>query len=746
MRLRFATLLLSGSFLLFAAASVQAEALPGKDKKAEADKNGKRKPAPAPKAEAEEGPAVITAKKVTAKEGQAFEATGEAEIHKDDQSIRADHLLYVQPSNEVFADGAVKVQKSDTSVSGPSLKLNMDSQKGEMEQPSFALEDSTMRGDAQKMRFEGKQNFVFESGSYTSCPAGNDDWLLRMSTLDLDRNTQTGTAYNALIEFMGVPFIYTPWMNFPLDDRRRSGLLGPVMGSTSKGGSEITIPLYWNIASNYDATFSPRFIEKRGTLLDTEFRYLGESYNGRILHGELPGDKLTQSDRYSSSLLHNQNFGGGLSGMLNLNDASDNTYFSDLSPVPAIAQQQFLVREGALMYGAGWWNTSIRAQSFQELIPGAIGNYRRLPQVNFGAQRVLGGGSFALNAEYTYFDHPTQVNATRSVLNPSVAYPLVNDPGYFITPKLGAHLSQYNISVNNPSGAESSYQSTVPIFSLDTGMTLEKDYTVLGGDYIQTVEPRLFYVKIPYVDQDTMPKFDTAPAVFSFMQMFTENRFIGNDRVGDADQVTAAMTTRLLDGDTGTEYLRVSVGERFSAIKPQVSGGFPTSTTNQSDVLIGVAGRVSNTLRLDSLEQYNPNEDRTEMFYATLRYKPEAGKVFNLGYRYTYNADPALITKQVDASTQWPLFGRWRMVGEAKYSLLTNLATESLAGFEYYQDCWALRFVVQQFLTITGETSRAFFMQLELNDMIRVGTDPLAALRQSVPGYTVLTERPKPVK
>lgn len=697
-------------------------------------------------------PTFITADRVEAREGQVLEATGDAELRKSDQLIRADHLLFLQQSNELFADGSVRVEQKGGAMTGPSFKMNLHDNTGEMAQPSFSLSGSKARGNAEIMRIEGNQKYSFEQASYTSCPIGHDDWLLKMSDLQLDRNTQIGTAYNARIEFMGVPILYTPWMNFPLNDQRRSGFLGPVLGSTNKGGREITLPFYWNIAPNYDATFSPRIIQQRGTLFDNEFRYMGNSYTGKIDYGELLNDKVAQKDRSHSSLLHVQNFGSGLTGSLNLNEASDDAYFRDLSSIPAVAIQKNLLREGALSYAGGWWTASARAQSYQTLQdPDApvVLPYRRLPQVNLGAQRILGGSTASLNAEYVNFNHPTLINGSRVVLYPSVAYPLVNDPAFYVTPKLGVHSTQYSLGDNNP-GTESKFERTLPIFSLDSGMTLERELTAYEHEYVQTLEPRIFYVKIPYQNQDMLPIFDSAPAAFSFMQMFTENRFLGSDRIGDADQVTAALTSRLLESENGSERLRVAIGERFSRQTPRVTivvpaatTVVPTATTNQSDVLLSVGGRMTHALSLDSLLQYNPNESRTEMFAATARYMPEAGKVFNLGYRYTFNPDPTLILKQVDLSTQWPLGGRWQVVAQTKYSLQETRAVEALAGLEYNQDCWAIRMVAQQFVTATQEQSTTLFLQLELNELIRVGIDPLAALKQSVPGYSILSERPR---
>jgi LPS-assembly protein len=404
------------------------------------------------------------------------------------------------------------------------------------------------------------------------------------------------------------------------------------------------------------------------------------------------------------------------------------------------------VREGALNYSGGWWTATARAQNYQILQdPNApvVEPYRRLPQLTLGGQRVLGGAMLGMNAEYVQFVHPILVNGARTVLYPTITYPLLNDPAYFVTPKVGVHNTHYELGDNNPN-AVSTYDRSIPIFSVDSGMTLERDFSAYDSAYVQTLEPRVYYVNIPYSNQDQLPNFDTAPATFSFMQMFTENRFIGSDRIGDADQVTAALTSRLLDADTGNELLRVALGERFSRQTPRVVLGAPTSTTNQSDILLGVSGRMSRSIMVDSLLQYNPNETRTEMFSATAHYWPEAGKVFNLGYRYTFSPDPATtpILKQIDLSTQWLLTGRWHTVGELKYSLQDGRTVEALAGLEYNQDCWALRMIAQHFVTATFDSSTTYFVQLEMYELLRLGTgDPLNALKQSVPGYTILSEK-----
>jgi LPS-assembly protein len=313
-----------------------------------------------------------------------------------------------------------------------------------------------------------------------------------------------------------------------------------------------------------------------------------------------------------------------------------------------------------------------------------------------------------------------------------VSYPLVADPAFYLTPKIGLHNTYYAMGANNPTGL-SNFERTVPIFSLDSGMTLERNWNWAEQNFVQTLEPRGFYVYIPYRNQDQLPNFDSAQADFSFAQMFTENRFFGSDRIGDANQLTLALTSRLLEPDSGVERMRLAIGQRFNSHTPQVNLITPTSSTVQSDILLAASGRLTPKWSLDSAVQYNPNQSQSEKINLAARYQPENGKVLNLGYRFTRNS-----LRQADVSTQWPLAGRWHAVGRWNYSLQDRRMLEALAGLEYNESCWTVRLVAQSFATATQQFSTGFFVQLELNNLMQVGPDPLTLLQQSIPGYNKL--------
>lgn len=687
----------------------------------------------------QETPSFLEADDLAGKKENQIEATGNAILRKRGQSIRADRLLYFQDTQDLDAQGSVVVEQDGNTMSGPRLMLNLDTSIGTMEQPVYHLIENNGRGSAEVMHFQDRQHYTLDKATYTTCPADDQDWVLKMDRLEIDRETQIGTAHHASVEFMGTPILYSPWMDFPLGDQRKSGFLSPVFGSTSKGGSELTLPYYWNIAPNRDATIAPRVMTKRGVLFNNEFRYLEPGYRGELHVDVLPNDALANRSRGRFALKHNQALAGNLSGYVNFNRVSDDAYNRDMADAVSATSQINLEQEGGVAYIADWGNATARVQTFQTLQDPAariVVPYARLPQLTISTQQNIADANLALSGEYVDFSHPTKLNGQRLVLYPNVSYPLSSDPAFYLTPKVGLHSTHYAMGARNVAALPDSSR-TLPIFSVDSGVAFERDWNLFGNDYLHTLEPRAFYVYVPYRDQAQLPNFDSAQAAFSFTQMFTENRFFGNDRVGDANQVTLAMTSRLLNPDDGIERLKVTLGERFSFSAPRVNLVAPAVSTNRSDVLLGVAGQITVAWSLDSEFQFDPNQSHTQRYNIAARYRPEAGKALNLGYRFQRNK-----LRQADVSTQWPLSGRWHAVGRWNYSFQDKRLLEAIAGLEYNQSCWTLRLVAQRFATATQQTNTGFFVQLELNELVKVGSDPLSLLKLSVPGYTKLNEIP----
>lgn len=734
-------------------------------------------------AAAQETPSFVEADHLVGKKENQIEATGNAILRKRGQSLRADRLLYFQDTQDLDAQGSVVLEQEGSTMSGPHLKLNLDTNIGVMEQPVFYLAENDGRGSADVMHIQDKQHYTLDNATYTTCPADNQDWLLKMTGLEIDRDQQIGVAHNAWVEFMGVPILYSPWMDFPLNDQRKSGFLSPLFGGTTKGGSEVTLPYYWNIAANRDATISPRMMTKRGLMLNNEFRYLENNYRGELQVDVLPGDAIANKDRGRFGLKHSQALASGLNGYVDFNRVSDNAYYRDLSNTVNTTSQVNLLQEGVLTYGAGWGNAALRLQRYQTLQDpvARIGvPYARLPQLTLNANQKYAGANFAFASEYADFSHPTALNGQRLVLNPSISYPLISNPAYYVTPKVSLHGTQYVMGVNNTTSIPNASR-TLPLYSVDSGMAFERDWNLFGSDYLHTLEPRAFYVYVPYQKQDTLPVFDSAQAGFSFAQMFTENRFFGNDRVGDANHITLALTSRLLQQADGVERLKLTLGERFSFKTPQVNLVAPTVTTNKSDILLAASGRATKAWSFDSELQYSPGESRIQHYNVAARYRSEAGKVLNLGYRFISDSVGALIpggaiatgsttvngviyptmngipyttiggnsytvasvgSRLMDVSGQWPLSSHWYAVGRWNYSFLDSRLLEGIAGFEYNQSCWTFRLVAQRFTIGTQQANTGFFVQLELNDFVKIGSDPLVVLKKGVLGYTKLNDKP----
>jgi LPS-assembly protein len=708
-------------------------------------------------------------------------ATGNADLRKLNKRLTADKITYWEADAEVEATGNVRLMQDQDLMEGPYLRMKTEHETGYFDKPTYRIKrepklasaqpglfaeavypgekplvpmrpGSTGSGSAERIDFLGQDRLQFSDATYSTCEpaAGNDpDWYARASSFDLDYNDEEGIGRNTAVFFKGVPILYSPWLSFSLNHRRRSGLLAPSFGSTTLGGQHYAQPIYWNIAPNRDATITPRIMSKRGMLVAGEFRYLDPMYSGTVNGQYLPNDKLTGTSRNSLSLTHTQNLGYGFAGNLAYNSVSDYRFLSDLSNSVIGGTQTNLLKQGILTYGASWWSASLMAQAYQTLQDPALDPlklnepYRRLPQLTLTANRsdLPLGGVFAFNSEHVQFRHPTRTEASRFTIYPQVSLPVVTTATY-ITPKIGYHATSYDLS-RQGAGVPAKQSRGVPIFSIDSGVTFERNTDWFGRNFTQTLEPRLHYLYVPVRDQNAIPVFDTGLTDFNFATIFAENRYGGGDRIGDANQLTGMVTSRLLDPDTGAELIRGAFGQRVYFTTQKV--GLPATpttpaevlrTNRQTDLLAALSGRVAPNTYADAGVQYNPNFSRTERLTLSARYQPDLGRVLNASYRYSRD-----ILGQIDLSAQWPLWGRWNAVGRVNYSTKEKRLIENLAGLEYDAGCWAVRGVVQQFATISGTANRSIMFQLELKGLstIGVGDSVTGLLKRNIPGYGIIS-------
>jgi LPS-assembly protein len=695
-----------------------------------------RSPSSSKKAD-EEAPISIEADELSGNPDKDIEARGNVEVRKLDQAIWADQLNYSSPDEEVKAKGRVRIESHGNVIVGDELQLNLETERGFIESPHYDLRDPGGRGDAGRFLFEGPNQYRVRDGRYTTCPIGQDDWFLRATDLKVDRDRQIGVARNASVEFLGVPILYTPYIDFSLTNERKSGFLTPSVGTTESSGFEATIPYYWNIAPNRDATISPRVLSKRGLLLGNEFRYLEPNFYGRNRLEILPNDRLAEETRHSYFVQHNHNFGNRWTGYLNLQGVSDDTYFVDLSNRISLTSQTNLPREGAINFDGEVWDFNTRVQTFQVLqdpLAPIIEPYERVPQINLNGRKLdFYGADLRAGNEVVHFSHPDLVSGTRAISYPSIAYPLLTSYAYVI-PKVGVHLTRYSLEEDLTDQGR-----TVPISSLDAGVILERESGMFGANFTQTLEPRLFYVYIPFREQNDLPVFDTALADINFTQIFSENQFSGGDRINDANQVTAGLTTRFLESDTGFELIRATIAQRFAFQDNRVTlPGVPVARDRNSDLLAALSGNITRVFSLNTGLQYNTDLPQTQKFNIGGRYSPELGKVFNLSYRFDREA-----LEQFDISGQWPITSQWVGLGRYNYSLRDDRLLEGLIGFEYNRGCWVLRAVAHTFVTATQERRDSFFLQLELSGVSALGPNPLDLLKENISGYTRLESRPE---
>ena len=711
---------------------------------------------PARRPASADAPVTVTADRMEGYANRETSASGNAELRQDDVSIHADRLLYIYATDEVQASGGVRLERDGNRMSGTGLRLRVRDSVGQLDQADYEFEMRSRagyapvraRGTAEVIKIESKDKFHLENATFTTCKPGNDDWYLQVGELDLDMTRDLGTARKGKLVFKDTPIVYLPWVDFPLHNQRKSGFLPPLIGSTGKSGLEITAPYYFNLAPNRDLTIVPREFSKRGLQLGAQLRYISRDYEGDARVEYLSNDRITNTSRYATIFQHNQRFSSNLSGYLNINKVSDDNYFRDLSSRINLTSQTTLPRDGMLTYKGDWWIATARAQRFQTLQDPSnpvTPPYDRLPQFTLNANRqYVGGMDIGLVSEFVKFYQPTGIIGSRLTFYPSASFPLIV-PGAYLTPKVGFSSTGYSLE-RNPVGTPETIQRSLPIASLDGGLIFERDTNFTGQNFRQTLEPRLYYLYVPYRDQSQIPLFDTALADFTNAQLFSENIFNGGDRIANANQLTVAATTRILSPSSGQEVLKATVGHirYFENQLVALNATTPTRTNAISDLLAGLSGRIARNWTLDSALQINTYQHYFDRVGIGARYQPEIAKALNLGYRfYRGSQNQATGTaplNQVDVSAQWPLGGGWYGVGRYNYSVLNNHLVEALGGFEYNAGCWIGRVVMQRFATSTGNFTNAVFVQLELNGFSRIGSNPLETLKRNIPGYSRLNQ------
>jgi len=699
-------------------------------------------------------------------------AEGRVELRRGDTVIRADRLEYYQPDDLAKMRGHVRINRAGNVFEGPQLELKVDAFEGFFTQPDYRFLSNDGYGKAERADFLDENRAVIRNATFTTCqrtpgPSWMPAWLMRAATLSIDNEDEVGEAKDAKLSFKGVTFLSVPSMSFPLSEKRKSGFLSPIYGVDTISGNVFTVPYYWNIAPNRDATLYPTLMTKRGINWGGEFRYLEPIYKGQLRVDYMPSDKLRDSDRWGYAYLHQGSIVGvpafGTLGVsLNLNRVSDDNYWRDFPNATTSLTQRLLANDATLSWGRGLYTTftlrTLKWQTLQSPDSPITPPYDRLPQLTARYARLDAGDfEFSIDGDYNQFvadrSLTGQPNSQRSVLLAQISRPWLSAAGFF-TPKLQLHSTSYQFDAALSSGSTAASRA-VPTFSLDTGLVFERDASYLGRAFRQTLEPRLFYVNTPYVDQSYLPNYDSGANDFNFASIYTENAFVGHDRISDSNLLTAGVTTRLLDPETGAETARFGIAQRYRFADQNVTmpGGTPIKE-RLSDVLLGAGFNWDNRWAFDSVVQYNPTTEQSVRSTVGARYRPGNYRVINLAYRFQRD-----ISELVDVSWQWPLNnlwgdkgqdlgkgrgqgpGRWYSVGRLNFSMKDDKLVDSIVGFEYDGGCWLGRIVLERLQTGLVTVNERIMFQLELVGFSRVGMDPLSNLQKNVPHYQFLREQ-----
>ena len=703
--------------------------------------------------------------------------SGDAEVRRAGTVIRGDNITYTQSTDTVDVKGNAVVTRAGARFTGPELNYQIETETGEMQDATYEYAARRIQGKTKYARFESGQSTQLREATLSTCKPGSKAWWIEADTLTIDETNNMATAHDVSFHLAGLPVLGTPYAFFPVGTDRQSGLLTPTVGMSSDLGFDYAQPIYWNIAPNYDYTFTPRIMGKRGIMLGNEFRFLTENMGGTLTYDWLPDDRHEDRSRYGARVdawakWNDFHFD------VDYNRASDGDFLNDFSSNLSEGDNAILPQDFSAKYSKDFWTASLSVRKNQVLERDhhdpVDRPYEKVPEFSWNAYYAdFYGFEISSTLEATRFKHRDKdfkPEGDRFYMNHSIAYPM-RGSYWFFTPKAMLTGVSYNLTglnnldrdFRNTVGYEKNSHFVVPTFSLDTGLIFEREASWFGQDATQTFEPRLFYVYTPYRDQSKMPVFDSSYMDLSFGSFFMENAFTGHDRVSEANQVSLILTSRYLDRKSGQELFSASIGQRYYFSDQEVALNRYTiddwykyrngtrsiegiNKESRSDYLGNITAHLTKNIVASTTAQYSTSEDRFTRINAGIRWQPKPSAVVGLYYRYddrsTSYIDEDDRIKQIDLGVQWPLTNSLYGLARYNYALDESKPVEMLAGVEYVADCWALRLVGQRTLDSEDRYDTTFFIQLELTGLGSIGSDPIEELRRAIPGYRPTTDQP----
>ncbi|SDS44671.1 LPS-assembly protein [Halopseudomonas sabulinigri] len=722
---------------------------------------------------------------------------GDVLLRQGRLQARSDQASFDQANSSARLEGNVQLRDQGVLVLGDTASMRIDNGETRIDNVEYVVHAARARGTADKLMRRDDAVIVMTDGSYTTCEPGENTWSLHSKDIELDREKGWGEAKHVTLKVKDVPVFYSPYLYFPLDDRRQTGLLTPSISHSTDNGTEIETPYYINIAPDYDATLYPRYLSERGMQLEGEFRYLKPDNEGKLSAAYLNDTKYDEN-RWLYGWQHKGGLSSRWSTEVDYTDISDPFYFQDLNSALDVRSDTYVDQRAAATYRGDGWRFQAAVHDYELATITSLTPYERLPQLRLDGADWLGdsGLRFGYKAEYTYFDRDLssgfitgqdgvqfdsqgnpiltpdenliglqRATGHRVSVSPSLSYPWRNNWA-FVTPSVRTQTTYYDLDFDaradgfDYGDANNTPSSTIPVASLDGGLYFDRQTSWFGNSLRQTLEPRAFYLYAPYENQDDQPLFDTNENTFSYNSLFRDDRFSGNDRVGDANQLSLGVTSRALEND-GTERARGSFGQVFYFRDREVQlleadGTAPEADTSSSSAYAAeVMYQVSDAWRLNADVLWDPDDSGSDAGSVMANYQPEPRKILNMGYRYrnninTFNALTGTFDRDVDQridqsdlSFMWPLNPQWSLIGRWQHDFAEDRTLEAFGGLEYDSCCWKLRVVnrywvdYNEFESVAqDETNRGIFLQIVLKGLGSVtGNDVDSLLDDGIPGY-----------
>jgi len=700
---------------------------------------------------------IVASATQTELQGDTVRLSGDVEVQQGYRHLRADEAEFDRDTQWGSLHGNVELREPGLLIRGATGTINTDTGEAHLTASQFVFHDLHIHGGSDLINRRSDDVIELDDAYYSYCPPMSNQWMLRAKNIELNFDTGTGTAHDVKIEMGGVPFLYTPYMQFPLDDKRKSGFLWPEIGTDSSGGADVAMPYYFNLAPNYDATLTPRYIANRGLLTELETRYTAANTGYWQLGGAwISGDDEYQDeypdedgDRWLTAVDQQGLFAQRWRTNIDYTNVSDDFYFGDLGTTSLeITQSTHLAQRGQVNYLGDDWLAELRVEEFKTIARDITTDaYRKLPQLSL--QRTAIAQDFSpnllLSSDYTYFDHNTELTGHRLYNSVGASYPMNWIWGYL---KPVAKYRQINYDLDDPVFFDNSLDDTpdvgAPLFNLDGGLYFERD-TQWG---LQTLEPRLYYLWADFEDQNGLPDFDTSQLTFAYSQLFRETRFSGKDRLDDANQLSVGITSRIIDTDSGREKMSASIGQIYYFDDREVNVGNSDSSDFEGSSAIALEFNLSpgEALEMRSSWLWNTDENELDQTYVQMGYRGDHQLIYNLGYSYRryHGDDPDQSDiSQVDFSTYLPVNEEWSLFLRSLYDLEESERINDMAGIEYNNCCWRVRLVYQRYLdqrrgvdiNSLVEYEHATYLEFQLKGLGGVGTRVSSMLEEFIRGY-----------